>query len=375
MAYEQSAGFPSGLFPCALDTGVLMYSPIINAALVVHTSGAAWVGKIFALKAQTAGTFTLYVYVGAVTGTPDYRMQIWDGPTGTDDDDRPMSGGAGGADLVSSPSTLSLSSADNTTWVALSGTVTLALGQTYFVLVHNTHATPASNYATFAIRGALDAIGAAALGGAAGNIPSVAQAHAAGSTVDGFSAADPTYNTSGPGSFCIKYTDGTCVGHPWVGSETHASNTNDRGERVKFSEDVVVSGTTSVYITTASAAAKIYPASGGAAVATHTLDRHQINNAGTSRFAPARLTGGTSYDLVWTFGSASTGTVYTMGEVLANVPADVLACVPLGWAYVDGTTPGSYTADASRLWLFGLIIDDNPAIAGGGVFGYRRKVR
>ncbi len=360
MAYEQSAGYPSGMMVGVLDAGTQTFSDPINSALVMHTSGDAWFARVSAARAMSAATLTLYVYIGAVVGDPTFQLQVWDGATGAEDDDRPS---AGGSNLASSPSTLTLSSSDDGTWGVLTCTVSLAIGQTYFLIVENTHATPASNHATFCIRGTLDSL---TLGSVSSNLLGPQQA---GFTLDGWNAGDGTIG-GGTGPFCIKYGDGTKIGFAYVSSETHASDALDRGVRVQFSEDVVTSGGGFSGSTSSLVNLEINAASGGANKATLALDRYQEINRPVGRWTPATLTGASSYDFVETFSASSTtGTIYGMGEAEGSLPSDVLACRPQGWAYVNdvgAAGPGSYTVDTSKIMQFALILDDNPAIAGGG---------
>jgi len=70
------------------------------------------------------------------------------------------------------------------------------------------------------------------------------------------------------------------------------------------------------------------------------------------------------------FSGNTAGTIYNMGEAEGNVPADVIACAPIGTVgYVDGTL-GSMTLDTSKIMAVSLIIDNFPAISGGGGGGY-----
>jgi hypothetical protein len=156
------------------------------------------------------------------------------------------------------------------------------------------------------------------------------------------------------------------MGMPYVATSAHANNSNDRGIRVQFSEDVVVSGIFVMSTSSGLSAATIYT-TGGSTVVTSAGDAGIEQRSMCYRFAPTTLTGGTAYDVVAELAANSTmGTYYTMGELEADVPADVLACRIASMASVDGATPGSYTVDTSQITLMGLLIDDHPAIAGGG---------
>jgi hypothetical protein len=111
---------------------------------------------------------------------------------------------------------------------------------------------------------------------------------------------------------------------------------------------------------------EINKASGGDNIVTTALDRYARATAGATRFTPATLTGGLAYDCVLTKAGTTTFTVAYMGETTGNLPADVLACRVSGAALVTGGTPGSYTADTTRIYPMALILDNNPAQAGGG---------
>lgn len=368
MVNVQNRIWPSGLAMNATDAGAQTFSTAINGALVKGTSGTAWFGVISAAVGMSSATLTLYVYVGSVTGSPTFQLQIWGGATGAEDDDRPTTSGS---NLASAPSTLTLTSADNNTWVSLTATVSLTASETYFLVIENTHATPASNHSTFAVRGALDSINGGLL------LPFV-RAQRAGYTTDGWAASDGVLG-NGTGPFITRYGDGTIIGFPYVGSETAASSSNDRGMRVQFNENVAPTNLGFVHVDGDTLNVEINAASDGANLASHTLDLFQRINSPIAYLPMVTMLGGAEYDCVMTFGAAATGTLYHMGESLANVPADVLACRPLSWGYVNGATPGSYVLDNSRLWPFALGLDDNPAITGGGgttlVLPQVRKVR
>lgn len=351
MSYEHSRSFSTWL-NVGVDVGSASSTPNIDTAFVAGTSGDAFFVRLFMPEALSAGTVTLYAYVPTVTGTPDFQLAIY--ATSGADLDRIDAA----SNLASSPSTLSLSTADNGTWVALTCTATLSANVNYFLVVENKSGVPGSNYAVFQYRSALDGWGPI--------LASQVAAFVTGYTLDGFST-DPTVNST-LGLAVVKLGSGIPIGLSYVASEAHASNANDRGTRVKFTEDVVVSGVGPVPAANSGAqdGLEINTAAGANVVSVTT---NAVNESRQIvRFAPTTLSGGTSYDIVSTFASASTiGAIYNMGEIEANVPADVLACKP-AWieGYVDGATPGSYTLDTSKICALGLLVDDFPAIAGGG---------
>lgn len=298
---------------------------------------------------QTSATLKLYALCTAVTGTvtTSARAFIYDCPDGAEDDDRPGN-------------TLVATSDDRTpsanTWTTFTFTATLTAGATYWFLITNVNGTPASNYFTYATRGTLD-----------GFFWQGQQFASCGSDVAGHSA-DPTAAT-GSGVYVIAYSDGTLDGFIWAGSAAHASNANDRGNRVVFLQDMVVSGVTFPGVRTTSIVTfEINHATNGANLLTLTLDKNQINNAQGWNFPPVLLSAGVHYDFVCTYsGSTAIGTSYNALE--ASPPADVAACIP-GWLIgtVSGATPGSYSLTAGSAFAdFIVLIDPAPrAFISGG---------
>ena len=361
MAYEFSRTLALVLAP--MDSGTAADSPAIDSAFVFETSGDCFCARLVAPVSQSAATITLYVYAVTTTGTPDFQLEVRNGYSGSGDVDRPETGGA---DLASSPSTLSLSNADDGTWVSLTATVSLTVGLTYWLIVKNTHATPASNHTLFRYNGTIDAWGGTSVAGNTGGRSGLVAGY--NTNASNFGGADATLS-GGVGSVVVKFNDGTLLGQPYVGTDSaHASNTNSRGNRFTMSHNMVISGMKGT-ITSALSGGAVYAASGGATLASSAGDGgvEAGTVGGLYRFAPATAASGTAYDYVSTFASASTvGTILTMGEIEANVPADVLACRPFSAAYVDGATPGSFTADTSKILLsFGPLVDDFPAASGG----------
>lgn len=357
MAYEISRSFALVVGPG--DIGSATSTPAIDTAFAFETSGDAFAIRFVAPVTQAAATLTVYVFCTAVTGTPDFQIEVRNGYSGSGDIDRPETGGS---DLASSPSTLSAPTAN--TWEALTATVSLTAGQVYWVLVKNTHGTPASNNATFQYRGSLDGLGVA--GTFAGNL--INYAFGAGFTTDGFTT-DPTTSLAN-GSFApavLKFGDGSLMGMPFVSTIAHASDTNNRGNRFQFATNLVVSGIVWPLGVAAISGCAIYQ--GGNLVVAETGD------ASTSirspwRFAPTSLTGGVAYDVVVTFGSAAASSVfYTMGEAEGDVPTDVKACMPSFLIGSVDSANGTFTPDTSQLLPVGLIVDDIPAVSGGTIVG------
>lgn len=353
MAFSYSRS-PLAAVVGALDTGTPTSSANIDTAFVFETSGDAFAARFVAPESQSAATLTFYAFCTALTGTPTFQVEVREGYNGSGDIDRPRTGGS---NIGSSSSTVTSPAAN--TWVSWTVTCSLTAGDVYWVLVKNTHATPASNHATFQYRGALDSI-------ASGAIVTPQQYFALGGyTTDGF-ATDPTVSTASIGTWVIKFSSGALLGMPFVASSAHASNQNSRGVRVQFTEDVVMSGVISG-IAASATGVSIYQ--GGSLVVSEAGDSSSASRP-VYRIAPITLTGGTDYDVVITFGVNSTqGTFYTMGQAEGSVPTDVKACMPsFIVGAIDGAGP-TFTPDTSQLQLLQLIVDDNPAIAGGSSGG------
>jgi len=355
----------AGMFLAPSTDGTATNSANIDSALVLGTSGDSWCLRFQADVGQSSATLSLYLYCSAVTGTPTFEMEVH--VTQVADQDRPDTGAA----ISSSPN--SITPTANTWTDAFTCTVSLTQDASYFVIVKNTTADPVNNHAAFRYRGALTAIGP--------NPTAVVSAiRSAGFNQDGYTT-DPTLSGDVGGAYgggyVLKYSDGTLVGNPYVTDDSaHANNTNDRGNRFTFTEDVSCIGINSGQIPgTALANLEVNAASDGTNIKTIAVTAFAESQSGAGLASAFTLTGGTAYDIVSTFSANSTsGTIYTMGEAEGNVPADVIACRPWSCAYVDGATPGSYTADTSKLMLLtGVLVNDFPAIAGGGgnanVFG------
>lgn len=351
-------GFASVIGP--LDDGTPTNSANMDTALVVGTGGDAWFVRTQALRGQSSATLTLYAYCSAVTGSPTFEMEVY--TTSGTDAQRPATGGG----ISSSPNSVTPTASR---WATFTCTVSMTQDTQYFILIKNTHADPANNHAAFRYRGALDSWFPVTVVGSQGAI------NTTGFTTDGFTT-DPTVSSGAGGgpAFVLKYSDGTLQGNPYVTDDSaHANNQNDRGNRFTFTEDISVCGILSGAAgTVAVDELRVYTAAGASVINIATTVPGETNS-GSGFTNPVTLTGGVAYDVVAGFAANSaTGVIYTMGEAEADLPADVLACRPWSCAYVDGATPGSYTADPTKIVQgYGLFIDDFPAIAGGGGGGMR----
>lgn len=311
----------------------------LDSAYVHYTSGDVVGGRFIAPVQQTSATLTVYAYCTALSDSSvsDVRCALYDGPTGSEDIDRPTASAA-----LATSAAVDLSSVTAPDWITFTITASLTRGQTYYLLIDNRTADPGTHYPTFQTR---------ALLGVAANACKLFRGVYA---TNGFSADGTTENYAP--AMVVKFSDGTLIGCPYVTTEAHASNANPRGICITPSEDLVVSGILSAAYGSALSGHKIR-ITGGADVVTATVDRGgQADNASCTRFAPTTLNKGTRYDILHTVGSATTlGTIYTMGE--ASPPADVQSCTWPGAGYIDNTT-----IDATKIMNLALIVDDNPAI-------------
>ena len=332
----------------AVDTGTVTSSATLDTAFVFETSGDAFCARFVAPVSQSSATLTFYAFITAVTGSPTFQIEVREGFDGSGDVDRPRTAGS---NIGTSSSTVSAPSVN--TWCTWTITCSLTRGDTYWVLIKNTHGTPASNHATFQIRGALDS------GSAPG--ATVAYLGIAGSTIDGF-ATDPVINTNGPGTWVIKFGDGSLLGFPFVTSTAHTSNANNRGNRFVFNTDVTISGIVTQILSALLSGVAI--AQGGTVLVSETGDASTANAAGKGvfRFAPTTLTGGVAYDIYFTFsGSATSGPFYGMGQAEGSVPTDVKACMPGYFVGAIDSATTTFTPDTSTIQLMLLILDDFPA--------------
>lgn len=332
----------------------------VDSAWVFGTSGEAVYIRFCAPEAQSNGALTAYLYCsGAPTGSPTYKAELRDSAPSGDDVDRPD---AGAAALATSGD---VAPAENR-WAtfALTG-VTLVEGKYYFICVYNSHETPASNYCSWAYRGAID------------NMISTATTYhllVTGYTADGFTA-DGTTTTASTGCAVIKFASGAIIGMPYVADGgAHASNQNLRGMRITPSGSITVCGV--IGLGTGAGLYKVAIYSGETLIVESSeMDQFGDTRAGGLRFAPTDLAAGTAYDVVFTVSANYTvGAIYTMGETEENLPADVLACRPWSCAYVDGAAAGSLTADAAKIYAMTIAVSGIPTPASGGGFTGRHMI-
>lgn len=297
----------------------------LNTDFVFGTAGdncLAW--KLECPVSQSAGALKLYARLISKTGSPSsITCALHAGPTGAEDAQRPSS-------TEIAAVTVDCSSASADTWIEFAFTgITLAANTTYWLLIYNETATPASNYVSFATRryNPLD--------------PSTGRGITGWTTTAGFSS-DPVAIVSGvSGAVVLKLNDGSLIGNPYVLSTIHASNTNLRGGRWTFPQAVKVAGC-GVPVTVEGGAVKLYQ--GATLLEDITIDRNTGQNGGTVWFSEDRtFAANTAYDVVFVPVSNS-GVIpkYDAGE---TPPADVSAALIQHLKYVDGTTPGSLTAE------------------------------
>ena len=344
-AFAQWGNLPFLFRVGVTDTGsATSFTLDSNFVCCVTNSGDGYV-IFFPGRAQTSGTFKIYAQCTSSTGTPDLSSAaIYATATGANDPDR---ADAGSSALYTSSNT-DASACGTSKWLTYSFTgVTFTPGAFYVGVVKNDEAVPTSDYFAIQTRGALD--------GSDLVLPATLRS---ATTTDGFTT-DPTI-VSAMAPVVLKYDDGSVLGNPFVATSTPASNTNFRGMRVNFSEDVSVLGFWYNISSTAINAVKIYQ--GSTEVASVTTDPFAEQRASAVYFPPTTLTGGLDYDFVVEFATASTaGIVYTMGT---SPPADVAAINP-NWSYVNGATAGSFTETTDAIFFGAIMLADNPAITGG----------
>jgi len=323
-------------------------STTINTNFVKDTSGQ-FIGVHFSSPvSQTSGSLTWYVYCTAQTGTTDLTAaKIYPGPTGTEDDDRP----AVGASELATSGTVDASGCGTAQWLTYSFTgVTLTQGNHYWLGVYNTEADPVNNTVSIMTRGLDDGFLTNATFTTWGVM----------TTSDGF-ATDSVNSATQLSPTVLKFNNGSVFGMPYVAAgAAHANNTNMRGMRVYFTEDVKV-GCVDMQATDTSFNFNTFEIYDGAnSIKSITWDRYSEANSGELCFSSVTLTGGVDYDFVVTFSAAdNAGTTHTMGN---NPPADVQV-IGQNWTYVDGATAGSLTEATTTAWFGTIILDDNPAIS------------
>jgi hypothetical protein len=173
--------------------------------------------------------------------------------------------------------------------------------------------------------------------------------------------------TSGPALIVVALADGTVTGCPWAGYATSYSGTatNDRGWRFQVPVKTTIYGVYLAPIATSFVSgAKLYSGASELAAATNYYQNVWVFAA------PYICLPNVTYDIVLKMvggGASSSPPIPYKGA--ASPPAAVTACVPttngVPWQLVTGGTPGSYTADATRMMCLQLLVDDYPA--GGGL--------
>lgn len=326
----------------------------INAAFVYETSGTAFIIKFNAPASQTNASLTFYVYCTAVTGVPDLTaMDVFASAGAGEDPQRPDAGAA----AIATSSTTDASGCGTAKWLTYTvASVSLTAGNYYFLAVKNTEADPVNNNFTVTTRG----IGRAQNANGSGFL------FLSGTTTNGITT-DPTITGGGNAlqpHGVIKLGGGAIIGYPFVASAASTSNTNYRGTRFNFDEDVVVSGVISDSSVTTTIATTVEVYNGVTQLATVTQDV-AAKGVGLGAYftTPITFPGGVDIDVVFKPATASTtGTYFTIGT---SPPADVTTSAGTAASYVNGATPGSFTETDSQIIPITLIIDTNPAIAGG----------
>lgn len=317
----------------------------LNDNFVNATSGSAYAVRFSAPVGQSSAALTVYAYMTTKTGSPTaITAGIWAGPSGVMDAQRPDTGAALATVAVD------VSTQSNNTWTTFSiSSVSLTAGATYWLVIYNATGTPASNNATYMTRGNTGNMGLA-------RFP-------AWTTTNGFTTDPTVVSASSEAPVVLKFSDGSIIGSPYTVTTAHASNANDRGNRYTFDAATTVSGVilASTMLASSITAVKVYQ--GASEVASVTLDRSQINNAGAVYFSSSvSFAASSAYDVVCKYSGATVQGGYT--DAGTSPPSDVTSCMPAGLQYVDGATPGSYTATNAATGIF-LLIDNVPAAAGG----------
>lgn len=322
----------------AMSAGVTGTTFALAANFTNATSGSAYAMRFISPISQTNSVLTIYAFLTAKTGSPTaIKAAVFAGPSGVMDAQRPDTGAA-----LATSGAVDVSAQTDSTWTTFSiSSISLTAGVTYWLVIFNDTATPASNNATYMTRGWNGNLGSA-------RFPAY-------TTTDGFTT-DPTVVSAGSEAMIvIKFSDGSLLGNPFAVTTAHASNTNDRGNRYVFDATTIVDG---VYLgingllNANLTEIKVYQ--GATEVASVTLDLSGKTNLGSLYFdAPVTFASGIAYDVVGKF----SGNVAASNRIDGGVspPSDVVNCMPAGIKYVDGATPGSYTAVDGMTSIFLLI--------------------
>ncbi len=329
-------------------TSVTGTTTTLNANFVNATSGMAIAMRFCSPITQSSAALTFYAYLTSKAASPTaIKVAIFAGPSGAMDDDRPDTGAA-----LSTSAAVDVSAQTNNTWTTFSlSSLSLTAGLTYWAVLYNDTGTPGTNTATYMTRGLNVGIAQS------GRFPCY-------NTTDGFTTDPTAVATTAEAPFVMKFSDGSLIGCPYVVSNSHASNANDRGMRFTLDAATKVlgvygQGTIGTLVTTV----KAYVGASEVAT-TPTLDKNTINNNGVIYFTTAyTFPAGTAVDVVFKYSGNATNMPYFNEG--ASAPADVTACLNQGIAYVDGATPGSYSATAGAASGFFLLLDNIPAPTGG----------
>lgn len=314
----------------------------LNTAFVPSGSGNAIGYRFTAPLSQTSASFTLYMYMTAISGSPTaVRMDLYNGPSSSQNVNRPDPSAA-----LSSTGNVDVSAQPTASWTTFTiASASLVQGATYWAIIYNATATPASNFPTYMVRGFQTAF---------------TSRYIIASTTAGFSTDSPTvYGSDAP--VVTKFSDGTIVGMPGVRSVSHASNTNDRGMRFNYPYSVRVNGVYCGAANTSVSNIKVFQ--GVTEVAsTPTMDFTQRSQGSTNYFtSPIVFSANTNYDVVMRVSaSATAGPRIDAGD---GIPADISSSFPSFVKYIDGT-PGSFTT--SYGWTGMWLLYDEILVTGTG---------
>ncbi len=317
----------------------------INSAYVFEVSGDVLGIRFCSPVTQVNGSLLLYAMPDSMAGAPTWKAELRAGAGAGEIAGKPDAGGAQLAlsDELTAP-------ADDQWCVFTFANVSLTVGQFYWLNIHNTHALPLANYASWYYRGACDAH----------DLGVYSYLFSAYASTDGFATSGAEISTNIP-TVTIKFNDASVMGFGYIGAEAHANDANYRGNRYSIPGKMSVNAIVSNLSLSTLNAVKVYNAAGDTMVST-TLDECGEDNG--AFLAATELTGGTAYDYVFGVSGASTyGTIYNMVEAEGDVPADVKATAPA--AYIDGT-PGSFTVNTSKIFRMCVSYEDIPTVSAGG---------
>jgi hypothetical protein len=240
---------------------------------------------------------------------------------------------------------------------------TPAIGEILWLTVHNTSASPATDFPGIMTATTATSIMPASIGYALGF-----------TTTTGFT----TNATAAQKCPFVLKCGSNYFGNPFTQfASYYASNTLQRGIVVTPTEDVVVMGVSYNTVSANINELKIYDnstAPGGTALATYDLDSNANATTGDvcggTTFANFTLTGGTTYKVVLTFGTAATNPSVVQIEDYSSYSSvfDALRdndTIGNPWSCIDDGA-GGWTIDKAICPALALYIDDNPAIPPSG---------